>query len=55
MLLLERTRVTRKEEFQQLISEGVRTVGRGSMQEIKDRMYEGIIKQEQGETGNGHH
>jgi hypothetical protein len=44
-----------KEEFQQLISEGVQTVGLETMEGIKNRIYEGIVQQEQGESGNGHH
>jgi hypothetical protein len=32
-----------KEEFQQLISEGVQTVG--TMEGIKSRIYEGIVQQ----------
>ena len=57
MLLLEShdRGVSIKEEFQQLIGEGVQTVGLETMQAIKDRIYEGIIQQEQGETGNGRH
>jgi hypothetical protein len=57
MLLLERhtTGVPIKEEFQQLISEGVQTVGFETMQGIKSRMYEGIVQQEEKGKGNGHH
>jgi hypothetical protein len=57
MLLLERHRAGAhiKEEFQQLISEGVQTVGLETMEGIKNRIYEGIVQQEQGESGNGHH
>jgi hypothetical protein len=57
MLLLERHTpgVPIKEQFQQLISEGVETVGLETMEGIKKRLYEGIIQQEQGETGNGRH
>jgi hypothetical protein len=57
MLLLERHTpgVPIKEEFQGLISEGVQTVGVETMEGIKKRIYEGIIQQQQGETGNGHH
>jgi hypothetical protein len=57
LLLLERHTpgVPIREEFQQLISEGVQTVGLETMQGIKNRIYEGIIQQEQEETGNGHH
>ena len=45
MLLLERHTpgVPIKEEVQQLISEGVQTVGLETIQGIKSRMYEGII------------
>ena len=57
MLLLERHTpgIAIKEEFQQLISEGVQTVGLETMQSIKSRMYEGIIQQEEKDKGNGHH
>jgi hypothetical protein len=57
MLLLERhiPGAPIKEEFQELTSEGVQTVGVETMEGIKKRIYEGIIQQEQGETGNGHH
>jgi hypothetical protein len=57
MLLLERHTpgVPIKEEFQQLINEGVQTVGLETMEGIKKRLYEGISQQEQGETGNGRH
>jgi hypothetical protein len=57
MLLLERHTpgVPIKEEFQQLINEGVQMVGLETMEGIKKRIYEGIIHQEQGETGNGRH
>jgi hypothetical protein len=57
MLLLERNTpgVPIKEEFQQLINEGVQTVGLETMEGIKKRLYEGISQQEQGETGNGRH
>jgi hypothetical protein len=57
LLLLERHTpgVPIKEEFQQLISEGVQTVGLETMEGIKSRIYEGIVQQEQGESGNGHH
>jgi len=43
MLLLERHTpgVSIKEEFQELISEGVQTVGLETMQGIKSRIYEG--------------
>ena len=57
MLLLERHTpdVPIKEEFHELISEGVQTVGVETMEGIKKRIYEGMFQQEQGETGNGHH
>jgi hypothetical protein len=57
MLLLERHTpgVPIKEEFQQLINEGVQMVGLETMEGIKKRLYEGISQQEQGETGNGRH
>ena len=57
MLLLERHTpgVPIKEEFQQLISEGVQTVGLETIQGIKSRMHEGIIQQEEKDKGNGHH
>ena len=44
LLLLERHTpgVPLKEEFQQLISEGVQTVGLETMEGIKSRIYEGI-------------
>ena len=43
-----------KEEFQQLISEGVQTVGVETMQGIKSRLYEGILQQDEKDNGNGH-
>jgi hypothetical protein len=57
MLLLERHTAGAhiKEEFQQIISEGVQTVGLETMEGIKNRIYEGIVQQEQGESGNAHH
>jgi hypothetical protein len=57
LLLLERHTpgVPIKEEFQQLISEGVQMVGLETMEGIKNRIYEGIVQQEQGESGNGRH
>ena len=57
MLLLERHTpgVPIKEEFQQLISEGVQTVGLETIQGIKSRMFEGMIQQEEEkDKGNGH-
>src|SRR5688572_10183895 len=53
LLLLDRHTpgVPIKEEFQQLISEGVQTVGLETMEGIKNRIYEGIVQQEQGESG----
>jgi hypothetical protein len=57
LLLLERHTpgVPIKEEFQQLISEGVQTVGLETMEGIKSRIYEGIVQQEEKDRGNGHH
>jgi hypothetical protein len=57
LLLLERHSpdVPIKEEFQQLISEGVQTVGLETMEGIKSRIYEGIVQQEETDKGNGHH
>jgi hypothetical protein len=57
LLLLERHTpgVPIKEEFQQLISEGVQTVGLETMEGIKSRIYEGIVQQEEKDAGNGHH
>ena len=57
LLLLERHTpgVAIKEEFQQLISEGVQTVGLETMEGIKSRIYEGIVQQEEKDRGNGHH
>jgi hypothetical protein len=56
LLLLERHTpgVPVKEEFQQLISEGVQTVGLETMEGIKSRIYEGM-QQEEKDKGNGHH
>jgi hypothetical protein len=47
LLLLERHTpgVPIKEEFQQLISEGVQAVGLETMEGIKSRIYEGIVQQ----------
>jgi hypothetical protein len=49
LLLLERQTPHQpiKEQFQQLISEGVQTVGVETMQGIKSRLYEGILQQDQ--------
>jgi hypothetical protein len=57
MLLLERHTpgVPIKEEFQQLINEGVQTVGLETMQGIKSRIYEGIIEHEEQDNDNGRH
>jgi hypothetical protein len=57
LLLLERHTpgVPIKEEFQELISEGVQTVGLETMEGIKSRIYEGIVQQEENDKGNGHH
>ena len=55
LLLLERqSGVPIKEDFQRLISEGVQTVGLETMQGIKSRIYEGIIQNGEGESGNGY-
>jgi hypothetical protein len=56
LLLVERHMpgVPIKEEFQQLISEGVQTVGLETMEGIKSRIYEGIVQDEK-DRGNGHH
>ena len=40
---------------QQLIREGVQTVGVETMEGIKSRLYEGILQQDQKDKGNGHH
>jgi hypothetical protein len=47
LLLVERHMpgIPIKEEFQQLISEGVQTVGLETMEGIKSRIYEGIVQQ----------
>jgi hypothetical protein len=57
LLLLERHTpgVPIKEEFQQLISEGVQTAGLETMEGIKSRIYEGIVQQEEKDKENGHH
>jgi hypothetical protein len=54
LLLLERHTpgIPIKEEFQQLISEGVQTVGLETMEGIKSRIYEGIVQQEEKDRGN---
>ena len=59
LLLLERQArgVPIKEQFQQLISEGVQAVGVETMEGIKDRIREGILQQEKANlssNGNGH-
>jgi len=53
LLLLERHTpgVPIKEEFQQLISEGVETVGLETMQGIRDRLQEGIVQQDDKNKG----
>ena len=53
MLLLERHTpgVPIKEEFQQLISEGVETVGLETMQGLRDRLHEGIAQQDDTNKG----
>jgi hypothetical protein len=57
LLLLERQTPGQpiKDEFQQLISEGVQTVGLETMEGIKSRIYEGIVQQEEKDKGNGYH
>jgi hypothetical protein len=57
LLLLERHTpgVSIKDHFQQLVAEGVNTVGLETMQAIKGRIYEGIIQEEEKDQGNGHH
>jgi hypothetical protein len=57
LLLLERQAPGQpiKEQFQQLISEGVQTIGVGTMQGIRNQLYEGILQQGQKDSGNGHH
>jgi hypothetical protein len=57
LLLLERQTpgASIKEDFQQLIREGVQTVGVETMEGIKSRLYEGILQQDQKDKGNGHH
>jgi hypothetical protein len=57
LLLLERHTLGLpiKEEFKQLISEGVQTVGLETMEGIKSRIYEGIVQQDEKDNGNGHH
>jgi hypothetical protein len=57
LLLLERQTPHQpiKEQFQQLIREGVQTVGVETMQGIKSRLYEGILQQDQKDNGNGLH
>jgi len=44
-----------REDFQRLVSEGVSEVGLETMKEIKNRILEGIVQQEEKERGNGHH
>lgn len=55
LLFEQQTGLSIKEDFQRLISEGVQTVGLETMQGIKNRIYEGIVQQRQGENGNGQH
>jgi hypothetical protein len=57
LLLLERHTpgVSIKEEFQQLISDGVQTVGLETMEGIKSRIHEGIVQQAKKDDANGHH
>ena len=55
LLIEEQSGVSVKENFQRLISEGVQAVGLETMQGIRNRIYEGIVQQGQGEAGNGLH
>ena len=55
LLFEQQTGLSIKEDFQRLISEGVQTVGLETMHGIKSRIYEGIIQQGPGESGNGQH
>jgi hypothetical protein len=55
LLLEQQSGVAVKDDFQRLISEGVQAVGLETMQGIRSRIYEGIIQQGQGDTGNGVH
>jgi hypothetical protein len=50
MLLVDRhvAAGTVRADFQQLVSEGVASVGLETMKEIKNRIWEGIIQQEMG-------
>jgi hypothetical protein len=55
LLFEQQTGLSIKEDFQRLIKEGVQTVGLETMQGIKSRIYEGIVQQEPGDSGNGLH
>ena len=55
LLIEEQSGVSVKENFQRLISEGVQAVGLETMQGIRNRIYEGIVQQGQGDAGNGLH
>jgi hypothetical protein len=55
LLLEQQSGVSVKEDFQRLISEGVQAVGIETMQGIRNRIYEGIIQQDQGDSENGLH
>ena len=55
LLIEQQTGLSVKEDFQRLIKEGVQTVGLETMQGIKNRIYEGIVEQEPGDSGNGLH
>ena len=55
LLIEEQSGVSVQENFQRLISEGVQAVGLETMQGIRNRIYEGIVQQGQGDAGNGLH
>jgi len=55
LLLEQQSGVSVKEDFQRLISEGVQAVGLETMQGIRNRIYEGITQQGQGDAGDGVH
>jgi len=52
LLLQQQSGVSVKEDFQRLISEGVQAVGLQTMQGIRNRIYEGITQQGQGDAGD---
>ena len=54
LLLLQRQNpdVPLRDEFQRLISEGVQAVGVETMEAIKDRIREGIIREEMEDMGS---